>query len=129
MNMTLIQGPPGTGKTRTIIGAISGILARGRGSRVLVAAHSNAAIDETVSRISRFQIYEKDGKKKEPLLVRVGKNSTSLQFSLEDLVAEDKKKDKNISKSDLEKRRLQRTEIVVSTLSGCGGAHMKKSLW
>lgn len=47
--ITLLQGPPGTGKTRTVLGVITALLARGE--RVLVCAPSNTATDEIVSRL------------------------------------------------------------------------------
>lgn len=44
--IVLIQGPPGTGKTHTLVS----LLLRLRGKRVLVAAPSNAAVDELMTR-------------------------------------------------------------------------------
>lgn len=55
--ITLLQGPPGTGKTKTVLGVITALLARGE--RVLVCAPSNTATSEIVS---RFEMGDKQKK-------------------------------------------------------------------
>jgi len=45
----LIQGPPGTGKTTVIASLVAELVAKGQ--RVLVAAHTNTAVDTALARI------------------------------------------------------------------------------
>lgn len=58
-NIALVQGPPGTGKTQTILAIISKILGRRKGSRILVCAPSNNAIDELAVRMFRHFVINK----------------------------------------------------------------------
>ncbi len=60
--LALIQGPPGTGKTSTVVAAVLQLFSRwkhlksdlgGKSLRVLVAAPSNAAVDEIARRLIR----------------------------------------------------------------------------
>ena len=60
--LLLISGPPGTGKTQVIAAAVAELVARGQ--RVLVAAHTNTALDTLVLRILQEGV---------PSLLRVGK--------------------------------------------------------
>lgn len=78
--ITLIQGPPGTGKTKTIesllsllfIRSATGVLSRPNGSKVLICAPSNAAIDEIVRRI-RYGLVDRISGNRLPIKVlRVG---------------------------------------------------------
>lgn len=63
---------------------------RSRGSRILICAQSNAAVDELVSRISTGGLYGSDGLEYKPYLVRVGNAKTvhpnSLPFFIDTLV-------------------------------------------
>lgn len=63
---------------------------RSRGGRILICAQSNAAVDELVSRISTGGLYDSNGLKYKPYLVRVGNAKTihpnSLPFFIDTLV-------------------------------------------
>eukprot|EP00727_Mastigamoeba_balamuthi_P011263 m51a1_g676 putative splicing endonuclease positive effector (3357) ;mRNA; f:269460-283890 len=91
----LVQGPPGTGKTRTIVGMLSALRyvamdllpqhARARVSETmsetlhyLVCAPSNAAVDEIVLRLLKLGLWEADGSKYKPIIVRIGSESTMI---------------------------------------------------
>nr|KYP50402.1 putative helicase DDB-G0274399 [Cajanus cajan] len=144
VGLSLIQGPPGTGKTRTIVAIVSALLAsqqkdaalaRQLGDdmqnssksfgnfvrqRVLICAQSNAAVDELVARISSHGLYGSNGKMYKPYLVRVGNAKTvhqnSLPFFIDTLVDQ-----LDSIRNKLRKSILKEAEIVVTTLSGCGG--------
>ena len=58
-----LQGPPGTGKTEVAAHAIAAYLRRERGSRVLVSAQSNFALDNLAERIlERLDAVDERGK-------------------------------------------------------------------
>lgn len=46
----VLQGPPGTGKTKTIIGALSVLVAQK--TRVLVCSSSNHAVDDIACKVA-----------------------------------------------------------------------------
>lgn len=120
---SLIQGPPGTGKTKTILGVIgyflstrktlpSNVIQAPRGSsssmtteqllkkqKILICAPSNAAVDEIVLRL-KGGIYNRDGGKFQPSIVRVGRsdavNAAIRDLTLEELV------DKQVSQKNYE---------------------------
>ena len=110
--ISLIQGPPGTGKTSTIIGICGALLHHEGdewdttdtdlevsavdhksqrvnigGNRVVVCAHSNAAVDELVRRLSKG-VPNAKGRAERPILVRLGQisdlsNPDLAKFTLE----------------------------------------------
>ncbi|XP_033210401.1 ankyrin repeat domain-containing protein 11-like isoform X2 [Belonocnema kinseyi] len=49
--ISLIHGPPGTGKSKVIVNIVAQILLKGPGTKMLLCAPSNAAIDEIVLRL------------------------------------------------------------------------------
>lgn len=49
--ISLIHGPPGTGKSKVIVNIVAQILLEGPGTKMLLCAPSNAAIDEIVLRL------------------------------------------------------------------------------
>ena len=67
--LTLIQGPPGTGKTHTVVSLLKCLSVQGV-KKTIVAAPSNAAADELMS---RFMSVVKPSMKS---VVRIGRNST-----------------------------------------------------
>ena len=77
--VTLIQGPPGTGKTKAIVSIISALLAKPRTFPILVAAPSNAAVDEIALRLLP-----------KTKIVRVGRaskiNEALIPYMLEEIV-------------------------------------------
>ncbi|KAI7825949.1 P-loop containing nucleoside triphosphate hydrolase protein [Kickxella alabastrina] len=52
-DVALVHGPPGTGKTQTVVEIVRQL--HGRGSRVLVCAPSNTAVDNLVERLARLR--------------------------------------------------------------------------
>jgi superfamily I DNA and/or RNA helicase len=100
--IALVQGPPGTGKTSTIIGIVSALLNHAgfglpnqstssavtnfQQQRLLICAPSNAAIDEILTRLSLFGIYNHDGQlvNNQLRIVRLGEppgSSDSVNYS------------------------------------------------
>ena len=95
---SLIQGPPGTGKTKTILGLIGAFISnRGKrahgvhqnghgnstGEKLLLCAPSNAAVDEVAKRLKEG-VYDSEGKKFVPKVVRIGADS-SINVSVNDI--------------------------------------------
>lgn len=90
LGFSLIQGPPGTGKTKTILGLVGAFISNrghraiitgaslgpggGSGSKMLVCAPSNAAVDEIAKRL-KDGVYDSEGRKFVPKVVRVGSES------------------------------------------------------
>ncbi|TYZ61511.1 hypothetical protein PybrP1_006835 [[Pythium] brassicae (nom. inval.)] len=145
----IIQGPPGTGKTKTILGVLSALLdgsglkkakestrirvgasltsANGAASaakpsiRILVAAPSNAAVDELIVRLLSEGVY--DGVKRcsyHPRIVRVGRpeslqplSSSSSSSSSGGSLQTDSKK---IKQSKWRKYAKEVEEILLETL-------------
>lgn len=118
----LIQGPPGTGKTHTILGLVSLFLKNNLGSKILICAPSNAAIDEICARLARkgvynselgkvkckflrFGLYDRKDKEKKYLETMNGKILE--KYSLEFLSDEKYKKDIDNLSERLEKYRKQ----------------------
>ncbi|KAJ1789262.1 DEAD-box type RNA helicase, partial [Coemansia sp. RSA 2399] len=100
---SLIQGPPGTGKTTTILGLVGELLSASKANvgvgggerdnsgpivknKLLICAHSSAAVDEIVRRL-RNGIRDKSGTAFYPRVVRLGNpgyiGSTSVGVSPE----------------------------------------------
>ncbi|MFJ5774333.1 DEAD/DEAH box helicase [Streptomyces sp. NPDC093094] len=51
-DLSVVVGPPGTGKTRVVTEVVRAVVREGgRSARVLVTAHSNAAVDNVLSRL------------------------------------------------------------------------------
>ncbi|EPS59861.1 hypothetical protein M569_14944, partial [Genlisea aurea] len=78
------------------------------GGRILICAQSNAAIDELVSRICSEGLYDVDGKRHRPYLVRVGNpktvHSNSLPFFIDTLVEDRLHKEKTDSEDGKHRR-------------------------
>ncbi|TDH69390.1 hypothetical protein CCR75_006958 [Bremia lactucae] len=175
----IIQGPPGTGKTKTILGLLSALLdgaglssrSKAQGSsririgasfhsaptlsvtsiRIMVAAPSNAAVDELVLRVLSEGLYDgKTGETYRPRIVRVGRSESQQLsgFNASREASESRKNRNKIRKyaSEVEevlleslvsKHRktfstgkqtrqaiLKNAQIVFCTLSGAGSAAM-----
>ncbi|KAJ8598075.1 hypothetical protein CTAYLR_005568 [Chrysophaeum taylorii] len=157
----LVQGPPGTGKTRTILGIIGVLLcddgtkrgavrviAKGRSGpifprplrRVLVAAPSNAAVDELVARLLEDGVVGRDGTRRRELRIcRVGvpggyrgeeENPRVCTVSLDSLAAdvdfEARPIDKELARGSARIARriavLLACDVVCATLSGAGSS-------
>lgn len=56
----IIYGPPGTGKTSTLIEVILHVFTRMKGSRILVAAHSNSAANLILARLLEYDFVKGD---------------------------------------------------------------------
>ncbi|MFE0512394.1 DEAD/DEAH box helicase [Streptomyces sp. NPDC058964] len=52
-DLLVVLGPPGTGKTRVISRIARAVAASGTGERVLVASHTNRAVDNVLGRLSK----------------------------------------------------------------------------
>lgn len=52
----IIFGPPGTGKTQTLVEAVMQVYARKPGSKILVCANSNAAVDLIALRVKELKV-------------------------------------------------------------------------
>jgi hypothetical protein len=74
----LLQGPPGTGKTHTLLGIVSGIYhyiktdPSNCRKHILICAPSNYAVDEIILRIVHKGIFDQDGQRIHPKVVRLG---------------------------------------------------------
>jgi KaiC/GvpD/RAD55 family RecA-like ATPase len=79
--LTLVWGPPGTGKTETLARTVECFVKRGM--RVLVVAHSNAAVDEAtedIAQVLKATEYYNEGK-----IIRLGnvqKHSLTEEYDL-----------------------------------------------
>ena len=74
----LLQGPPGTGKTHTLIGIVSGIYhyiktdTTSCRKHILICAPSNYAVDEIILRLVNRGIFDENGKRLYPKVIRLG---------------------------------------------------------
>lgn len=71
-SIAIIQGPPGTGKSHTLVSLLKALKSNGT-KKILVAAPSNAALDELMS---RFVSQVGGGG-----VIRIGRNSTNPELS------------------------------------------------
>lgn len=99
----LLQGPPGTGKTHTLIGIVSGIYhyiktnTTNCRKHILICAPSNYAVDEIILRIVHRGIFNEDGERVYPKVIRLGvtdksKSEDIKKFTVEYLAEAELKK-------------------------------------
>lgn len=142
--ITLLQGPPGTGKTRTILGLLSAILhlsvdrlvllsasqktgsasnvrpavrAPGgsqRNNRILVCAPSNGAVDVIVARLLGDGLFNSEGKRFHPPIVRLGMTDPSSPANVQACTL-DSQVDSRLQ-SSLELKAFQRADEEVTRL-------------
>ena len=90
----LLQGPPGTGKTHTLIGIVSGIYhyikteSTTCRKHILICAPSNYAVDEIILRIIHKGIFNQDGERAFPKVVRLGVTDKSKSDEIKKVTAE-----------------------------------------
>ncbi|BAM41828.1 tRNA-splicing endonuclease [Theileria orientalis strain Shintoku] len=137
--ISLIQGPPGTGKTTTIMGIVIHLGSENHSNRrILICAPSNAAIDEIVKRLVSPDggIFDPQGNRYNPTVTRVGPNfhedlkEYSLETKLKKWLSKNNLSHLKGDRGNTAKRPtiimdiLLNSEIVCSTLSGCGSREL-----
>jgi DNA replication ATP-dependent helicase Dna2 len=115
----LIQGPPGTGKTTVIASLVAELVARGQ--RVLVAAHTNTAVDTALARIVDAGVID---------VLRVGSASAASGDLVDALAARGRAADRHCTvdlareATQLEslRNRIIETPVIAATTHRCSSS-------
>lgn len=104
-DFAILEGPPGSGKTTTILEIIAQMISRGK--RVMLAASTNAAVDNILERLEDLPLKIR----KQILAVRIG-NDSAISESVEQY------KVSKISDDDIKSEIVRRANLVCGTIIG-----------